>query len=88
MSVYVCVSVSVCVSACVSMCISCVPVYPVYLYVVCGPVQAFFACVLPHLYSGVSVMQVCNVCVHLEYQMGTHPWRHDTCTESLVHKFT
>ena len=26
---------------------------------------------LPHAYSGVCVMQVCNVCVHLEDQMGT-----------------
>ena len=24
-----------------------------------------------HLYSGVCVMQVCNVCVHVEDQMGT-----------------
>ena len=29
------------------------------------------ACVLPHVYSDVCVMQVCNVCIHLEDQMGT-----------------
>ena len=40
------------------------------LYVVCVCVN-IFACVLPHLYSGVCVMQVCNVFVHLEDQMGT-----------------
>ena len=40
-----------------------------------------FACVLPHLYSGVYVMQVCNVCVHLEYQMGTQ------CIQSLETRY-
>ena len=32
--------------------------------------MSVFACVLPHLYSGVCVMQMCNVCVHLEYPDG------------------
>ena len=45
----------------------------VYLYVVCERV-------LPHLYSGVCV-QVCNVCVHLEYQMGTQ------CIQSLETRY-
>ena len=50
------------------------------LYVVCTCVRVF-ACVLPHLYSGVCVMQVCNVCVHLEYQMGTQ------CIQSLETRY-
>ena len=49
----------VCLCVCVSVCCvsACVSV---------------FACVLPHLYSDVCVMQVCNVRVHLEHQMGAH----------------
>ena len=55
-----------------------------WVYVMCVSVYmlcvSVFACVLPHLYSGVCV-QVCNVCVHLEYQMGTQ------CIQSLVTRY-
>ena len=65
---------------------SCVCLCVCMLYV-CTCVSVF-VCVLPHLY-----MCNVNVCVHLEDQMGTqctvyvqfNPWRHDTCTERLVH---
>ena len=61
MCVFVCVChVFVCV--CVSICCVCACV-------------SVIACELPHLYSGVCVMQVCNVCVHIEYQMGTYMYR-------------
>ena len=43
--------------------------------------MSIFACELPHLYSGVCVMQLCNVCVHLEYQMGTQ------CIQSLETRY-
>ena len=58
----------VCLCVCVSICCVCACV-------------SVFACVLPHLYSGVCVMQVCNVCVHLEYQMGTQ------CIQSLETRY-
>ena len=64
---------SICV--CVCVCMSCVCLC---IYKLCVSV---FACVLPHLYSGVCVMQVCNVCVHLEYQMGTQ------CIQSLETRY-
>ena len=70
-SVPVSVSVSMSICVCVCVCMSCVCLC---IYKLCVSV---FACVLPHLYSGVCVMQVCNVCVHLEYQMGTQ------CIQSL-----
>ena len=61
MCVCECVRVRMCV--CLWVYVVCVSVY---LYVVC---ERFCMCIAT-LYSGVCV-QVCNVCVHLEYQMGT-----------------
>ena len=72
--VSVTVSVSVCVCVCGCGCMSCVCLC---IYMLCVSV---FACVLPHLYSGVCV-QVCNVCVHFEYQMGTQ------CIQSLETRY-
>ena len=50
----------VCVSVCVCRVCVCVCVYvPVFMSVCC------------HMHTAVGVMQVYNVCVHLENQMGT-----------------
>ena len=92
-SVCVCLCVCLCVfhvCLCVCECVRvrmCVCVYVMCVFVclcticcVCACVSVF-ACVLPHLYSGVCVMQVRNVCVHLEYQMGTQ------CIQSLETRY-
>ena len=53
------------------------------------------ACVATCISWCVCYASVQCICVHLENQMETqciiqrfNPWRHDTCTESLVHKLT
>ena len=51
----VCVSVCVCHAVCVCVCVY----VPVFMSVCC------------HMHTAVGVMQVYNVCVHLENQMGT-----------------
>ena len=73
--VSVSVSVSICVCVCVCMCLCMCVCLCVYV--------SMYVCerVLPHIYSGVCVMQVCNVCVHLEYQMGTR------CIQSLETRY-
>ena len=67
------VCVCVCpVCACVSVCCVCACV-------------SVFVCVLPHLYNGVCVMQVCNVRVHLEDQIGTQCMYNDSILGDTIH---
>ena len=78
-SVHACMCQCVCFSVCVCLCV-CVYVVCVSMCVCLCVCVSVFACVLPHLYSGVCV-QVCNACVHLEYQMGTQ------CIQSLETRY-
>ena len=81
---------------CVSLCVCHVCVCrSVYLHVVCVPGERFCVCIATFIQWCVCYASVQCICVHIEDEMGTqcmyqrfNPWRHDTCTESLVHKLT
>ena len=48
--------------------------------------MSVLACeLLPHLYSGVCVMQVCNVCVHLDNQMGAQSMYSNCILGDTIH---
>ena len=70
----------------VCVCHVCVGV-SVYLYVVC---ERFCICIATFIQWCVCYASVQCMCTFRVPDWGhnvLNPWRHDTCTESLVHKF-
>ena len=60
----------------------------VCVYMLCVCVYVMCVCMCCHMYTVVCVMQLCNICEHLEDQMGTQCtyngpilWGYNACTK-------